>query len=106
MIRIIKTLEARSIDLADGIWIPLPLVPGTGTIERSDKQEDAGRLATMKLSATLSSAPDIARDALELKVTFCDGREEIYGSEDLPLRLSVTETDVVKIECSYDCPVF
>ncbi len=106
MIRIIDTLQAQSLDRQDGIWHKLALVPGTATIERSEKTEDAGRLATVKISATLSEASGVMRDNLILKVGFCHGNDETYGSEDLPLTFEVSETNTLKLSCSYQFPVY
>lgn len=106
MIRIIDTLQAQSLDKQDGIWRKLALVPGTATIERSEKTEDAGRLATVKINATLSDASDVMRDNLILKVGFCHGDDETYGSEDLPLTFEVNETNTLKLSCSYQFPVY
>ena len=106
MIRIIDTLQAQSLDKQDGIWHKLALVPGTATVERSEKTEDAGRLATVKISATLSEASGVMRDNLILKVGFCHGNDETYGSEDLPLTFEVSETNTLKLSCSYQFPVY
>lgn len=106
MIRIIDTLQAQSLDKQDGIWHKLALVPGTATIERAEKTEDAGRLATVKISATLSEASGVMRDNLILKVGFCHGDDETYGSEDLPLTFEVSETNTLKLSCSYQFPVY
>ncbi len=106
MIRIIDTLRAQSLDRQDGVWRRLALVPGTATIERSEKTEDAGRLATVKINATLSEASDVMRDNLMLKVGFCHGDDETYGSGDLPLTFDVTEANnTLKLSCSYQFPV-
>ena len=105
MIRIIDTLQAQSLDRRDGIWHELALVKGTATIERSEKTEDAGRLATVKISATLSEASDVMRDNLTLVVGFCHGESETYGSEDLPLTFDVSEANTLKLSCSYQFPV-
>ena len=106
MIRIIDTLQAQSLDRQDGIWHKLALVPGTATIERSEKTDDSGRLATVKISATLSEASDVMRDNLILKVGFCHGDDESYGTEDLPLTFEVSETNTLKLSCSYQFPVY
>lgn len=106
MIRIIDTLQAQSLDKQDGIWHKLALVPGTATIEKSEKTEDAGRLATVKISATLSEASGVMRDNLILKVGFCHGSDETYGSEDLPLTFEANETNTLKLSCSYQFPVY
>lgn len=106
MIRIIKELHALSLDLSDGIWSRLPLVPATGTIETSEKKEEPGRLATMKLNATLYASDPILHDCMILRVTFCDGSVKTYGSRGLPLFLSVTESNAVRISCAYEYPVF
>lgn len=105
MIRIIDSLLVQSLDRGDGAWHTLPVVPATATIERSDKEEDAGRLATVKISATLSEASEVMRDNLVVKVSYCHGDDETYGSEDLPLTFEVSETNTVKISCSYQFPV-
>lgn len=105
MIRIIDSLLAQSFDRQDGEWHALPIVPATATIERTDKQEDAGRLATVKINATLSEASEVMRDNLVVKVGYCHGDDETYGSEDLPLTFEVSETNTVKISCSYQYPI-
>lgn len=108
MIRIIKRLRAQSLDLADGIWYLLPMVPATGQLETTMKSEAAGRLGTAKISATLSAGHDILRDNLILEVTFCQDEDSVvtYGSADLPLRLEVSESDTIKVACTYSYPVF
>lgn len=106
MIRIIDTLQAMSLDKRDGVWHRLALVPGTATIERSEKTEDAGRLATVKIAATLSESSDVMRDNLTLAVGFCHGDDEVYGTEELPLTFDVSETNALKLSCSYQYPVY
>lgn len=105
MIRIIDSLLAQSLDRQDGVWHALKIVPATATIERTGKHEDAGRLATVKINATLSDTPDVLRDNLIVKVGYCHGDDETYGSEDLPLTFEVSETNTVKISCSYQYPI-
>lgn len=46
------------------------------------------------------------RDNLMLKVGFCHGDDETYGSGDLPLTFDVTEANnTLKLSCSYQFPV-
>lgn len=106
MIRIISMLQAQSLDRQDGVWHKLELVPGTATIERTEKAEDAGRLASIKINATLSNASEVMRDNLIIMVGFCHGDDEIYGSEDLPLTFEVNETNTLKLSCSYQFPIY
>lgn len=80
MIRIIDTLQAQSLDRQDGVWHRLALIPATATIERSEKVEEAGRLATIKINASLSESSEVLRDNLVIKVGFCHG-----GQRDLRL---------------------
>ena len=107
MIKIIKTLKARSLDLGDGILHTLPMVPATGYLEITEKDDSAGRLATAKISATLSRDHDILRDNLELQVGFCDDEDTVrsFGTVDLPLRLEITMADTIKVSCSYSYPI-
>jgi hypothetical protein len=106
MIRIIDTLQAQSLDRQDGVWHRLALIPATATIERSEKVEEAGRLATIKINASLSESSEVLRDNLVIKVGFCHGDGEIYGSEDLPLTFEISETNILKISCAYQIPVY
>jgi hypothetical protein len=107
MIRIIKSLRAQSLDLGDGQWVTLPMVPATGSIEISMKTEAAGRLATAKISATLTREDAILRDNIILQVTYCEDSDsvETFGAADLPLRLDVSRSDTVRISASYSWPV-
>lgn len=105
MIRIIDSLRAMSLDKNDGQWVTLPLVPATGTVELSESTDNGGRLVTAAVSATLSSAPDILHDNVTLKVGFCGGEYETYGTDDLPLTLEVSRSDTVKVSCKYRYPV-
>ena len=106
MIRIIKTLRAQSLDLGDGRWVELPMVPATGTLEITRKTEAAGRLATAKISATLTREDDILHDNMILEVGFCEDEDSVesFGSADLPLRLDVSASDSVKISASWSWP--
>nr|DAF38117.1 MAG TPA: hypothetical protein [Caudoviricetes sp.] len=106
MIRIIDTLQAQSLDRQDGVWHRLALIPATATIERSEKVEEAGRLATIKINASLSESSEVLRDDLVIKVGFCHGGGEIYGSEDLPLTFEISETNILKISCAYQFPIY
>ena len=49
---------------------------------------------------------EIMRDNLILKVGFCHGDDETYGTEDLPLAFEVNETNTLKLSSSYQFPVF
>ncbi|MBR1926172.1 MAG: hypothetical protein IJ840_00190 [Bacteroidales bacterium] len=106
MIRIIKTLRAQSLDLGDGKWVELPLVPATGLLEISRKTEAAGRLATAKISATLTREDAILADNMILEVRFCEDGDsvETFGSADLPLRLDISTADTVKVSASWSWP--
>ena len=106
MIRIIDSLQAQSLDCQSGVWHKLAHVHATAPIELSDKTEDAGMLATVKINATLSESSEIMRDNLILKVGFCHGDDETYGTEDLPLAFEVNETNTLKLSSSYQFPVF
>lgn len=105
MIRIIDSLLAQSLDRQDGIWHTIRIVPATATIERTEKPEDAGRLATVKINATLSEASEVMRDNLVVKVGYCHGDGETYGTEELPLTFEVSDTNTLKLSCSYQFPV-
>ena len=108
MIKIIKKLRAKSLDLSDGIWHDLPLVPATGKLEITTKTEAAGRLGTAKIEATLSKDHDIIKDNLMLQIVFCSEEDQIMnlGSSDLPLRFDVSETDTLKLSCTYSWPIY
>ena len=106
MIRIIKTLRAQSLDLGDGKWVDLPLVPATGLLEITRKTEAAGRLATAKITATLSREDGILRDNMILQVGFCEDEDSVesFGSADLPLKLDISSADTVKISATWSWP--
>lgn len=106
MIRIIKRLRAQSLDLGDGKWVDLPMVPATGTLEITRKTEAAGRLATAKIGATLTREDDILRDNMILQVWFCEDQNsaESFGSSDLPLKLDISTADTVKISSTWSWP--
>ena len=106
MIRIIKSVEARSLDAPGGAWAALPLVRGTGVLETTQKPEDAGQLGEARLSAVLSSSPGILSDSLELLVFFCGGGSVRLGTADLPVRLEVSRGDSVRVSCAWKRPIY
>ena len=108
MIRIIKAISARSLDPGNGNWVRLPMIAATGRLELTYKTDSAGRLCTANLSATLSRRDDILDDNLILRLTLEDEPQDSVldlGSPDLPLRLDITETDIVKISATWSRPV-
>ena len=98
--------DSRGLDLGDGKWVDLPMVPATGTLEITRKTEAAGRLATARIGATLTREDAILQDNMILQVGFCEDEDsvETFGTADLPLRLDVTMGDRIRISASWSWP--
>ncbi len=102
MIRIVKQIFVRSLD-TEGEWQLLPLVPTTATLDIEHTPEDAGDLTSYQLEATLRFCPDTARHNLCVKVVFDDNSSATFGTEDLPVKLEITQAETTVIECDYEC---
>ena len=102
MIRIVKQIFVRSLD-TEGDWLLLPLVPTTATLDMGHTPEEAGDLTSYQLEATLRFCPDTARHNLCVKVVFDDDSSATFGTEDLPVKLEITQAETTVIECDYEC---
>lgn len=65
--------------------------------------EEAGDLTSYQLEATLRFCPDTARHNLCVKVVFDDDSSATFGTEDLPVKLEITQAETTVIECDYEC---
>ena len=102
MIRIVKEMRVWDVD-DPGTPIVLPFFPATASCTRVEKDSEHGKHEEITVSARLRWDVDrelLHRD-LKMQLTFDNGDVVTVGTEDMPLRLDVTETDYVAVAGKY-----
>ena len=105
MIRIIERLFIKSFDAGVKDFIPLDIVPGSATLTITDSRDEGGRVSEYKLNATLRKDPGCLGERLAVRVFFCGRSASVtFGTEDLPVFLSVTVDNRITISCKHKEP--
>lgn len=105
MIRIVTFIKAR---LSDGAspFQELPLVPASATLRTDVEDTESGWQVKQSLSARLHSTTEELHDILYgdliLALGFEDGTEATIGTEDIPVRLRVNESDTLDISAEHE----
>lgn len=102
MIRIVKELRVWDVD-STGSYVTLPLIPASATCSSSVKETDNGLQEDISLSARLQWSADrnILHRHLKLQLTFDNGDIISLGDYDMPVRLTVNETDSLSISTTF-----
>lgn len=86
-------------------WIASGLVPGTGRLDIDTDDSSDGRVRTYRLRATLArdkrAGMDLLTEDVMVRVILDSGEDIIFGSEELPVRLSVSGTDPLSVSCDW-----
>lgn len=101
MIRIIKSIYVKEAIASPYEWMELPIVPASATIKKDVSHEDAGRLATFEIKASLFYRHKSIGHNLILKIIYEDGGCLNLGTIDLPVRLEYTNEQVLTISSKY-----
>lgn len=86
-------------------WIPMGLIPGTGRLDIDTEDTRNGTVRTYRLQATLSrtkraGADDLSGD-LRIRAVMDSGEDIRFGTDELPVRLSVSGTDPLGVSCAW-----
>lgn len=102
MIRNVKEIWIRPVDVDDSIseWSRLALVPGTATINVETTLEDAGKLKTYSLSATLQRQHKYLFSNLQVRILYDRGRET-FGNRDIPVQFELKRENALIISAKY-----
>ena len=101
MIRNINYIFIQDLDDALLFWKTLPLVPASASADIKTEPDDKGLRRTLSLNATLKGLIPELYANLRIKIRWSDGSLESFGSEALPLRLSVTRANPIRVSASY-----
>lgn len=101
MIRIVSSIEVQSLDMEGEPVYTLPMVPASGKVEVSDTAESAGLLRTVTIEAVLKETVAALTGRVIVKVTYCDGSVETFGSAALPVRFGVKIGQNIQISAKY-----
>jgi hypothetical protein len=86
-------------------WIASGLVPGTGRLDIDTSDSGDGLVRTYRLRATLSrdkrAGADILTEDMMVRVILDDGENIIFGSQELPVRLSISGSDPLSVSCDW-----
>ena len=92
----------------DGVWYDAAIVPGTATLDISQEWDDHGPLLTYTLGAVLRPLRRIGGSSLSqplcLIVSLDNGAKVRIGSSDLPCRVETTQSDSLRMSCSWSRP--
>lgn len=104
MMYVVKSLHFKQAENPAG-WIGSGLVPGTGRLDIDTSDSSDGTIRTYRLRATLSrdkrAGADILTEDLIVRVILDSGETIIFGSTELPVRLSVSGTDPLSVSCDW-----
>lgn len=102
MIRIVTTIKARPA-VAGTQLQQLPLVPASGRLRIDTEDGEAGRQTKYTLTARLRQPVprELLLDDLVLRVEFTDNGLLFIGTEDIPVRLRISEDDSLDISAEH-----
>lgn len=104
MIRILSQMKARP---AGSASLPqaLPMIPASGTVRIDFEDTDAGgtvkKTLTARLDSSASSMKNLLYGDIVLILEFSDGTVIMMGTDDIPVRLKVSEGDSLDIAAEY-----
>lgn len=103
MMYVVQSLQYK--EGSGSTWVSMGLVPGTGRLDINTDDSADGMVRTYRLQATISrskraGADDLTGD-LQLRVVLDDGEDIHFGSTEMPVRLSVSGTDPLRISCDW-----
>lgn len=86
-------------------WTMMGLIPGTGRLDINTDDSRNGTVRTYRLQATLTrskraGADDLSGD-LRIRVLLDSGEDIQFGTEELPVRLSVSGSDPLSVSCAW-----
>ena len=80
------------------------MIPASGKYNREITYEAPGRLATKTIEFKVTEVlPEMYGDVI-LDVRFDDGWQSTIGTADLPARLEIKESDVIRVSCKWEHP--
>lgn len=102
MIRIVKKIRVWDVDDQTSA-VDLPLFPATAVFSSEVKDSDNGKYEDTAISSRLKWDVDrqILHRDLIMEVTFDNGDVRTVGTEAMPVRLVVTETEYVAFSAQY-----
>ena len=104
MIRILSQMKARP---AGSASLPqaLPMIPASGSVRIDFEDTDAGSTVKKSLTARLDSSASSMKNLLYgdivLILEFSDGTVIMMGTDDIPVRLKVSEGDTLNITAEH-----
>lgn len=99
MIRIVERIYVHDLDTQD--YAELPVVPASATIDKNVEYKKNGRVTTYKLSCNLLKEIPAIYHNVVLKAVYDRGKPDIIGTEEMPVRLSVERSNLIKATASW-----
>ena len=104
MKKIITDVLYSDLDNTPGSWNYAPMIPASGSFSSESEKKSSGRLRTIKLSFKIYNRFTAADRNLSLLVKFDDNSQEIIGTNDLPVSLTITDKGYLEASCKWECP--
>lgn len=103
MKHIINSIQYKGLGAYD--WFDMEIVPALASMDLSSADTANGRVLTYSISATIKRRPRFGEASLDqemiLRVSYDNGRTVELGTQEMPVRLSVRETDVLSISTTW-----
>lgn len=103
MKHIINSIQYKGLEAYD--WFDMDIVPAKASMDSSSADSRNGRVLTYTISATIRRRLRIGEASLDqemiLRVNYDNGKTVELGTQEMPVRLSVNNTDVQSISATW-----
>lgn len=103
MKHIINSIQYKGIEAVD--WYDMDIVPATASMDSSSSDSSNGRVESYTVNATIRRKPRPGEASLEqemiLRVNYDNGRVVDLGTNEMPVRLAVRNTDIMTISTTW-----
>lgn len=103
MKHLINSIQYKGLDAYD--WFDMEIIPARASMETSSDDTANGRVLTYSINATIKRRPRMGEASLDqemiLRVSYDNGRTVELGTQEMPVRLSIRETDVQSISATW-----
>ena len=103
MKHIINSIQYKGLEADD--WYDMDIVPATASMESSSSDSSNGRVESYTINTTIRRKSRYGDASLEqemiLRVSYDNGRVVELGTSELPVRLTVRDTDITTISTTW-----
>lgn len=104
MIRLVKEVFVKSLDLDEEFARPVRFVPGTASYSSKTKVEDGGSLKEVVLELTIPSYGKVLKGNVVVFVHLDDDTVRRVGTKDLPARFEFEDSGQIRAICKWSAP--